>query len=199
MLFACFIIAQIGGDQPTPPVEIKIHYMRPSKALEIIEQSNANSVPPRGVEADDAKGSILVYGNSKTVQEVRDIAKLIDVPRKKLSIKVTVDSEADKESYQVSAKIWNNQKWKTGDGDTGITVAVQPRISEGNNVTMMVICGREGSTSVQEVFRMKMGSSRTITLGSQVSKILRQGSDGQFNLEQKAVPEPKVTITVDKY
>jgi len=197
MLFACLVIAHAVYDQSAEPVEVKIHHMRASKALEIIEQSNPKSLPAKSMDADDSKGSVTVSGSPEMVKEFRDLAKLIDIPRKRLSIKVTVDSEVDKESYQVSAKIWNNQKWKTSDGDTGITVAVEPRLSDHNTVTLMVVCGHDGVSSIQETFRMKFGTSRTLTLGSQISRMAHQQPDGSYKFKIVSVPEPKITIRVD--
>jgi type II secretory pathway component GspD/PulD (secretin) len=197
MLFACFFIATAVAPQNTIPVEVKIHYMRASKALDLIKQSYTPSLRAAQLEADDAKGVVSIQGSQDNVQEVRQYAKLIDHPRRKLSVKVTVDSEADKESYQVSAKIMENQKWKTSDGDTGVTVAVQPRINADRTITMFLVCERAGSNSVQETLRVKAGTSRTFTIGSQVSKEFRQQTDGTFKLNAKAVPDPKITIRVD--
>src|ERR1019366_10736502 len=99
MLFACFILAHAVIDQTPPPVEIKIHHMRASKALEIIERSNPNTIPMPGLEANDKAGTVLVSASPQVVQQVREIAKLIDVPRKRISVKISIDSETDKESF----------------------------------------------------------------------------------------------------
>jgi len=198
MLFACLILAHAVVAQAPAQVEIKIHHMRASKALEIIERANPNTAPIPGLEANDKAGTVSVTGTPEVVKEVQDLTKLIDVPRKRISVKVTVDSEVDKESFQISARIWNMQEWTTSDGDTGIKLVLQPRINDDNSVTMHIVCGRPTVTSLEETMRMKLGSSRTLSVGSQVSRVIRQGPDGKFTDKLIEVPEPKITIQVDK-
>src|SRR5580704_4847361 len=117
MTFACFIIATASCAQTPTPVEVQIHHVRASKALELMNQAYSPSLKSANLQADDAKGLLTVQGTPETVQEVRQLVKLFDHARRKLSIRVSVDSEVDKESYQVSAKIMEMQQWKTVDGD----------------------------------------------------------------------------------
>ena len=152
---------------------------------------------PLGISADDAKGCLIVQGSPQTVKDVRDLVKLLDVARKKLSVRVSVDSNADKESYQVSTKIYDRQKWTTGDGDTGIHVSVEPRLNPDHTVTLLVNCERRGSSTLSEVFRMKLGTSHTIGIGGHQAQTLSRETDGKFKMQTSSVPDPKVTIRVD--
>ncbi len=196
MIFACFVFASALAQQSGAPVELKISHLRASRALEIIRRGDLSSLHGAKIEADDAAGSLSITGNADSVKEVRDIAKLIDVPRKTVAIKVTVDSEMDKETYQVSTKIYDMQMWKTSDSDTGVTVAIKPRINDDGSTTLFLVYGLEGANSVSATVRMKSRESKSFTLGAKVSKEYHQQPDGTFKGKAISQPQPKITIQV---
>ena len=197
MIFACLFIAAAVGTQTPIHTEVKIHYVRPTKVVEFIERGTLFSLDAARIEADDVKSVVIVDGTPQKVDEIKQLINLFDIQRRKLSISVTVDSEVDKVSYQASAKVMNLQQWKTSDGDSGITVAVEPRINDDGTVTMMATIEQPGNQAVTVVFREKSGASRTITINNPLTAKSAQRPSGSIATKSTAPPAPTVTIRAD--
>jgi type II secretory pathway component GspD/PulD (secretin) len=195
MIFCYLLAAHLLNGQEPVSVELKINHRRASQVLEIMERSEM--IKTVNLNADDLKGCLNIQASPEVVNEVKGIVKLIDVPRTRLSVKVTIDSSIDKEVYQVSTKIFSRQRWTTGDGDTGINLAIEPRLNPDKTVTLLFNCERKGSSSLNEVLRMKLGSSHTFIIGSQTSSSIRLQDDGKISRKTTTLPEPKVTIRID--
>ena len=189
MLFACFIIAAARFAVPLDHAELKIQFNRPSKILDKIETlTNAN------IKADDAHGLLIFDGSAEDIKQAQVYAAMFDVHRRRIGVSVTVESEEDKITYQVSAKLLNNQMWETSDGDTGVSVTVQPRINNDNTVTLYLNYGIGKTKPRQVVVRVKTGALQTFSVGSDEARQTRQRPEGGFEIKSVPVPVPKITI-----
>jgi len=199
MVLTCLFIAHALTAKQTDSAVIPIHHMRASKALAFV-QPLSSSDPDRLVtlSADDARGVILASGSSNGIKDVRSCVGLIDIARRKVSLRVSVDSDVDKESYELSAKILNGQMWKTSDADTGTSIAVTPRINNDGTVTLLVDCGTASVSVNHVVFRLKPGKSSSVSIGSNASVASKPGENaGSRGKRSPYSTDPKITFRLD--
>ena len=193
MVLTCIFAVQVLALQEIKQVEVPLRYRRPSRIIEILERSP--SKPPNSIEADDIKGFVRITGSSSYIRGIQDLVKLCDLQRQKLSVKVSIDSDIDKQSYDVTTKIYDQQKWKTGDGDTGITLAVEPRLNQDNSVTIMTDLTSPGFPDIRWVYRARLGTSQTFVVDGLSHQIIPQ-SNSTARTPATSNGGPRVTIRV---
>ncbi|MDR3692817.1 MAG: hypothetical protein P4L46_25785 [Fimbriimonas sp.] len=189
-----FVVSSVLSGQVDSGV-IPVNHMRASKALAFV-QSLGSSDNSREVSlsADDVRGVILAKGDKDGIKDIRSCVQLIDVARRKVSFTVDVESKIDKESYELSAAILNSQEWRTSDTDTGISLAVTPRVNADATVTMALNC-QSGHVKLERiVFRLKIGQKVTIGLGDYPSISPITNAKGHSGPASTVYSDPKITF-----
>jgi len=198
MLVYLFIAHALSFGQ-SDSAEIPIHHMRASKALAIVKRiGTADPNELVTLSTDDAKGTILAKGNTRGIGWVRSYVELVDVARRQVSFSVSIDSEVDKQSYEVSAKILNDQEWKTSDGDTGVVLSLRPRVNDDGTTTFFGKFEANLEKATQVVFRLRSGASTTLSIGKNSLKAYDPKVDGQLKSWLTLQKNPTVTIHLDK-
>jgi type II secretory pathway component GspD/PulD (secretin) len=195
MLFPCLIAAAACLQTPVHAV-VKVDYTRPSKIVETLRTGNLFSSETK-VQADDVKSVVIIDGSQEDVAQLKTYVNIFDVLPRRVSVSVKVESPLDKISYQATANIRNQQEWRTSDDETGISIAIRPRINDDNTVTLMVELGKPGIPTIKTVFREKIKVDQILTVGSSTSQKTTEHQDGTITIRSTQIPVPRVTIRVD--
>ena len=199
MIFTYLLAVHLLTAQKAESVEIPILHSRASKVLaKILPLTTTDSDLKVSLSADDPKGVIVAKGSANNIETIKTYLGLFDVERAKVSFKLTVESNEDKQSYEVSARILNNQEWKSSDSDTGISVSLTPRTTDDGTVTMFMASSTKDVAVSKVVFRLKHGESVAILLGKD-SALMQADRDknGNFVKWSGKLGSPKLTVKLD--
>ncbi len=177
--------------QGSAQVEIPVHNRRASIILEMIEKGQLSRI--EGLKADDARGCVIAPGTPSEVADVQQLVRLFDVARKRLSVKLDINSPQDKETYSVSAKIYNNDAWKSTFGESGLQLTIAPRINADGTVTTFLNMQEKGQPELSFVYRMKTGTTHTFIMSSDPKNPLSVDKQGTA----PSLTSPAVTIQIE--
>jgi len=202
MVIAYLFIAHAIGFGQIDTVELAVHHTRATKTMTMLKKiASADPKELVTLTADDSRGIILARGSRRGIDWVREYLELLDVARLPVSFKITISSEVDHSSSEVSAKIPNAKEWKTSDGETGVTVTLTPRINDDATTTFMCEI-RAGyganTTSISTIFRLKTGQSQTISLGDIRSGFRESHTEKALNNKSAKLQEPVITVELEK-
>jgi len=168
--------------------------------MEMIQSSQRGSLLPFGgkVTADDARGVLRVEGDADAVREVRRLVQLVDRERERLRVRLQVRSPQDRLDYEVTARLYEGQMWRSSDGMLGITVAMTPRIDVDGTATFRLLVIHEGG-SQEMTLRLRAGKEYPITLGAKQSLSIQATDKGEITGSSlKASPAPQISLRFER-
>ena len=191
MIFTCLLAFTTIGVHQTDTTTIPVRHQRASKLMAAIKPLEEPGVT---LTADDTKGIITVKGKPDQMKATRSYVELFDVARRRLTVKLSVQSEDDKTSYEVSANILNMQEWETSDKEIGLSVSVVPRINADGTITLAVQFLWPNSSLVKSIYRVKQGETVSYSAADPHLKLGQTDS----GVQPVTASEPKIKITVVK-
>ncbi len=180
-------------------VEVPVHNMRPSKLVAQLPLKHSQT--PQALQVTvtplDERGTIRLFGDQEDVAVLKRSIEMMDVRPKDLRLRIQVESPLDKVDYDVIAHLRNNQMWKMTDGDTGVTVGVQPRLDDAGILTIMLQLGDavNGQTSM---IRLKPGETAKVQLSNQRKAAYVELPDGSVLKSEQVLPGSIVRLTYEK-
>jgi hypothetical protein len=147
------------------------------------------------VTADDYHGVLRVSGTPAAIQSLKSAVGLFDIEPASLHLQIQIDSPADKSGYEVSARIHNDQMWKTSDSTTDLTIGLKPRINDDGTVTIFTILQNAGG-STASVVRIHPDQPVSLVGPNQISKETWICPwIGEVTID-KLIPAPTVKLTL---
>lgn len=182
---AFLLMAQAGLGSRT---EIVLHHRRPSAVLAGIKGSFGASLV-----AYDDRGAVGVSGTPKQIENAREYLRLIDVPRQRLLIRVTVTSPVDHLTWEVDVRLTSGQKWRTADEETGTEITLEPRVDANGslNVSLLARCRGAEMTSM---LRLPKGGSRSLDMGDNRVQDVEIDPKGTVKVSEGKVALPTITV-----
>ena len=183
-----FVLMSLAAQTPADASPVSLRYRRPSLVV-----AQAAGMKARFV-ADDARSVVLVSGTPAQVADAKAFLRLVDVPRKPLRLRVTVDSAADHLSWTVDATLVSGQRWKTSDDETGSEIVLDPRLDAAGRLQVSMIARSRG-TELRSTLRLAKGQSRTVELGSALVQRYDVDVEAQkVKLDESGIALPKITL-----
>ena len=167
--------------------EVVLHHRRPSSIVSRAKGLGATLVP------DDSRSLVIITGKSDAVKDAREFLRLMDVPRRSLSIRITVASPADHLVWTVDARLTSGQLWKTADGETGMEIAIEPRLDADGTLNVRLFARRAGGDLTSN-FRLAKGKQLTLDLGERIVQNIVVTGGKLDSVKESSEPLPKVTI-----
>lgn len=172
-------------------VEIPVHNRRPSAIVQIIERGELTKVTE--ISANDLRGCVITSGTPEEVRDLQQLVKMFDVVKRKLSVKLDINSPIDKETYHLVGDVYNNDKWKTVCGESGLTVAIQPRLNSDGTVTAFLNFETKDLGKISLVYRMKIGSTHSFNMRS----VPKESSPETKEARSQKSSDPTLTVHID--
>ena len=197
MVLTCLFMAHALRALQIDVVEIPVLHTRPSLiAVELQPLVSTDADSHASLVADDSRGVLFVTGNPTEIKNLRTYVSMFDVARRRVSFGLKVESDVDKESYEVSACILNRQEWNTSDTDTGVSLSIDSRINDDNTVTFFVGYGTKNSRTAHEVIRLRIGEHSLLKTGSHPEKVRTPKSDGSMQEHLATIHDPRISISL---
>lgn len=143
------LLSVVGAQGPTVPV----HHTRPSRLIPLLAQLVPNQ---KLLEADDEQGLIRVKGSQQLADEVSSYVALFDIKPATLAVLAKVESEVDHSVQALQATCSSNSTFEWSDPDSGIVLAVTPRLNSDGTVTVAV-SGTYQRVKTSWIVRGKLG------------------------------------------
>ena len=188
-LLACHALGM--QSQGHAVVEIPVRNRRASTIVQMIERGEL--IKTKEISANDLRGCVITSGSPDEVKDLQQLVKLFDVVKRKLSVRLDIVSPIDKENYHIVADVYNNDKWKTICGDSGLAVALEPRLNSDGTVTAFLNFDTKENGTISLVYRMKVGSSHTFSMGSLPKE---SGADAKPGKPLNGT-DPTLTVRID--
>jgi hypothetical protein len=172
-------------------VEIPVHNRRASTIVHMIERGELFKTSD--ISANDLRGCVITSGSPDELKDLQQLVRMFDVVKRKLSVKLDIHSPVDKENFHIVADVYNNDKWKTICGESGLSVAVEPRLNSDGTVTAFLNFDTKDAGTISLVYRMKVGSSHTFSMGS----IPKESGPEVKQAKASNGTDPTLTVRID--
>lgn len=171
----------------TVRIEVILEHRRPSSLI--------GGAKPLGatVVADDDRSSVAISGTPTQVDATRNFIKLMDVPRRSLFFRVTVNSPADHLTWDVDAHLVSGQRWRTSDDETDSEIVMAPRVDAAGRLVVSLAASCHG-VKLTTSMRLDKGSSQTLAFGKQLVQMIRVDAAGKAEVSEHGLALPTVTV-----
>ena len=151
--------------------EIRLNYLRPSRALailarapkgsllnEIVGKKDSTGAIPDGlrVKADDLKSVLMVFGNAADTDAIAKEVAQLDIQPKLL--RTVIELSAPLEAYRstTTTLIQDGNSWGMADGQTGVKFALASKLNPDGTATLTFTVGPKTEAQRFSV-RVKLG------------------------------------------
>lgn len=176
-------------------IAIPVRNGRPSRLVQIMRGGEGPRMLPDTlhVASDDAAGLIRVNGSVEEAEMVRQFVKELDVPRPMIKVKIHIESPSDHTSYDVTTSVRSNQRWKMTDEESGLSIALEPKLNADRTATLTFRIVHPGGSQEQRV-RLKNGQNYPVVLGSSNTVNARIVREDEAEGVAESLPNPKLTF-----
>lgn len=166
-LSAFLLMAQAAPVQGSPNarVEIPVLHRRPSKISGFLNEIGTRPGSPRVlIIPDDRASTLTLEGPTEEIAEVRRRIALFDTAPRRLRLAVYAESPIDHAEWKAEVEMANNVAWSGSDDATGLRLRVSPRVNGDGSCTFFVNADSTDASSVEMVFRVKVGEAKDFSL-----------------------------------
>lgn len=180
--------------------ELPVKHAKPSRLVEMMRGDGERPpLMPNDVtlDADDAKGKIIVVGSAEEAMEARRFVRLMDREPRRVRMVVTIDSAADHVHKTMTTEVADAFAWQFADEESSVRLALKPRVTDHGEVQSSVHLEYRGG-SMETTARVKLGRSFRITPGKQpVFAVFAENDPAgktKVKVEDRSVAAPTIEI-----